>query len=107
MRSEARPLGLDLELSSKHLAKLGRTVSHPRGSELLEPCGKHLYYRLLFRRVKVTLELALTETAIVSSADCAAGTPRSRSRSSAASRSFRETIPRRVRIFSTSTQPPR
>src|SRR5438034_8436657 len=50
MRSETRPLGLALELSSKHLAKLGRTVSHPRGSELLEPRVKHLYYRRFFGR---------------------------------------------------------
>jgi hypothetical protein len=62
-------LALAFELSCKYLAKLGRTVSYSCWSEVLEAGGEHRHHRRLSASVKVTLVLALTETAIVPAAD--------------------------------------
>ena len=100
LRSEAPAL------LGERLSQLGGTASGTSRPSSVTHSSSTSKTAVFSVSVKVTLELALTETAIVSSAACAAGTPRRRSRSSAASWSSKVTIPRLVRIFSTSTRPP-
>ncbi len=81
-----------LELPDERFSQICGTTSGPCRPELRDHLLSTSKTAVFSVSVKVTLVLALTETAIVSSADCAAGTPRSGSRSSAPSWWFRETF---------------